>query len=306
MTTQPSESIPRIKIRNSNWNKLESCLSDGETWCVRRSVDSDWLILYWKREERNDRRGTSPGPLVATCLTTGVKSNTERPTQAEVPHGFLIWKVFILGVGGWGRVVVVLGANIGTKNLKTTDKRKMKVKAFFWYKPWKQESIRSAEQVRINKHVLQGAPATRSHSHLGGTRVCLLVGPHGETFHLGCSSHGLQLFLSTLHATKKTSSQGQPFLPTRVPGPGDLRSQIVLCTNPLPQEAALRIGGHWWSAQDFLNGSISPVWGGTKSHGSRSFHLFLWLALLRACALPSFLVWLTFWLLEVIVCLFCF
>lgn len=41
---QPSESIP-CKIRNSNWKRLEFCLNGGKTWCVRRTADSDGLLI---------------------------------------------------------------------------------------------------------------------------------------------------------------------------------------------------------------------------------------------------------------------
>lgn len=123
LTTQPSGSI-LFMIGTSNWNKLELCLSRGGTWCVRR----DWLTLYWKRKERSDRRATSPTPLVATCLRTGVDSDTERAAQAGVPHGVLIWKVFNVGVWG-GEEWWWWAQNIATENLKTTDKKEVKVKA---------------------------------------------------------------------------------------------------------------------------------------------------------------------------------
>lgn len=96
------------------------CLSHGGTWCARR----DWLALYGKKKERSDRKPTSPAPLVATR----VDSETERAAPAGVPYGVLMWKVFNVGVwGGEERWAWV--QNIATENLKTTDKKEVKVKA---------------------------------------------------------------------------------------------------------------------------------------------------------------------------------
>lgn len=56
LTTQSS-----FKIRNNNWKRPELCLSDGETWCARRSTDSVYLPLL-EEEEKEWQEGCLSSP----------------------------------------------------------------------------------------------------------------------------------------------------------------------------------------------------------------------------------------------------
>lgn len=64
---------------------------------------------------------------------------------------------------------------------------------------------------------------------------------------------------------------------------------------PSPLVAALQMGRHWWSALDLFIQHISTISGGTKPHGSRSFHLIPCLALFKVCVLPCVIDSLAVW-----------
>lgn len=88
-----------------------------------------------KRKERKDSRVTSPvqlqhplTPFPGTCLTAAGDSSTEGASKQGCPEGFSFERCLLLGESGRRDGTGTGGQSIGTRNLQTTDKKKVKVK----------------------------------------------------------------------------------------------------------------------------------------------------------------------------------
>lgn len=161
------------------------------------------LTLYWKRKESSDRRATSPAPLVATCLATGVDSDARDQPKWECPMGFSFGRHLLLGLGV-GRSGV-MGAEYRCRESENHRQEGSESKGWshqgFAISCRRRKALKPKEATIVS---FKEFPPCAQHQTPWWYR-CVLTSK-SAWWAPGCSSWGLQLFLSTLHPTRKTAS----------------------------------------------------------------------------------------------------